>query len=151
MFVLMFAESGGVQIVPDLSIFVHMAMILVMIWILNRTFFKPINKVLTARDQSGGRETASQEMLTEAAEKEKKYKDELLEARNEGYQLIESERSSAVEARQERVASAKAEIRSSTDGKLRELEAKTAEAKAKIDEEAVALADKITSNIVKAG
>ena len=47
MFVLMFAESGGVQIVPDLSIFVHMAMILIMIWILNRTFFKPPADVFT--------------------------------------------------------------------------------------------------------
>lgn len=147
---LLFAE-GGVQIVPDLSMFVHMAIILVMIWILNRTFFKPINKVLTARDASGGRETASEGMLLKAAEKEEEYKAALLEARNEGYDLIESERTSALETKQEKVASAKAEIRSAADKSLEELAEKTLETKNKIREDAVGLADKITSNIVKAG
>ena len=145
---LLFAE--GVQIVPDFSMLVHMAIILVMIWILNRTFFKPVNKVLRSRDGMGGRETESESMLLEAAEKEKEYKAALLEARNEGYELIESKRNSALQSKQEKVASAKTEIRNSTDERLRDLEEKTAEAESEIRKEAIGLADKISSSIVKA-
>ena len=148
---LLFAEGGGVQIVPDLSMFVHMGIILVMIWILNKTFFKPVNKVLMSRDGTGGRETESEGMLLKAAEKEEKYKDALLEARNEGYDLVESQRNEAMAAKQEKVASAKVAIRESTDESLKELDDKVRDAELKIRDEAVSLADKISANIVKAG
>ena len=49
MFLLAFAES--IQLFPDGTIFIHIALILLMIWILNRTFFKPINKVIASREK----------------------------------------------------------------------------------------------------
>ena len=47
------AESS-IQLFPDGTIFVHIAIILVMIWILNRTLYKPINRILETREKSKG-------------------------------------------------------------------------------------------------
>ena len=149
MFFFAFAES--VQIVPDFSLVVHVILIIVMIWILNRTFFKPINKIIRSREAgTGGRQNESEKMLVEAESKDQEYKDGLLEARNEGYELIESERSDAVEIRQQKVTEAKAEIAERTSNALEALEDETEAAKKKIDKEASKLADEISSNIIKA-
>ena len=59
MVVLAFAEGGAIQLVPDGTIFIHIALILLMIFILNRTFFRPVNRVLDARERNkGGRSSA---------------------------------------------------------------------------------------------
>ena len=106
---LAFAES--VQILPDFALVVHVLIILAMIWILNRTFFRPINRVIAARDTGkGGQMSDAEKMLKSADDKEQKYHEDLLSARNEGYELIEERREKAVSARAETVAAAKAEV-----------------------------------------
>ena len=40
-----------VQLFPDGTIFIHIALTLIMIWVLNRTFFRPINRVLEPREK----------------------------------------------------------------------------------------------------
>ena len=52
MHLLLFAET--IQLFPDGTLFVHIAIILEMIWILNRTLYRPINRVLEAREKSKG-------------------------------------------------------------------------------------------------
>jgi F0F1-type ATP synthase membrane subunit b/b' len=51
MFFLAFAD---IQLVPDGTILIHIALILLMIWLLNRTFFRPINRVIAAREKNKG-------------------------------------------------------------------------------------------------
>lgn len=148
MFVLALAE--GVQLVPDFSLLIHMALILTMIWILNRTFFRPINKVLAKRELSkGGQSSEAAGILNEAAEKEEAYKSGLLDARNESYELIEGERNAAMELKQTRVAEAKQEVAAMLETELGELELQTSNAKSAIAEEAKEMADNISSNILK--
>jgi len=150
MIVLAFAES--VQILPDFALVVHVVIILAMIWILNRTFFRPINRVIAAREKvKGGRGSETDEMIKSAATKEQEYKDGLLSARNKGYELIESERSEAVKLRQEAVAQAKAETAAKKASDLDELARLTETARNSISEEAVKLADGISSDLMKAG
>jgi len=48
------AAAEVIQLFPDGTIFIHIAMVLGMIWILNRTFFRPINRVLETREQNKG-------------------------------------------------------------------------------------------------
>lgn len=149
MIVLAFAES--VQIMPDFALVVHVLIILVMIWVLNRTFFRPINRVISARDTGkGGHASETEKMIETAARKEQQYKDDLLSARNEGYELIESKRTAAVETRQEKVAAAKTEVLAKKAADMEELDGLTAAARNTISEEAVKLADEIRSNVIKA-
>lgn len=149
MFLLAFAAQS-IQLFPDGTIFVHIALILVMMWILNRTFFRPINRIIHDREKhKGGRGTEAEKILGEAAEKERRYNKALLEARSEGYELIEKERTAAVAERQVKVTRAKDETARGLVEQKSELEAQVVAARAAIVTEAEQLADKITANILK--
>lgn len=140
-----------VQLVPDLSMFIHIVLILLMIWFLNRTFFKPINRILDARERNkGGRGGEAESILREVSEKEAEYNAGLLEARNEGYELIEKERAAAVEKKNAEVAAVKGEVARYLETEMSELERQTQEAENSIRVEAEKMADKISANILKA-
>ena len=148
MFLLAFAE---VQLVPDGTLFIHIAIILLMIWILNRTFFRPINRIIESREKNkGGRLGESETLLKEVAEKETKYTEALRDARSKGYELVEQERSEALTKRQETLGAAKEEIQQKLTEETTELEKQTAEARQSIATEAEKIAEKISSNILRA-
>ncbi len=149
MVLLAFAEQ--VQLLPDLTVFLHVGMILAMIWFLNRTFFKPINRILEARDRNrGGHKGEAQGILSEVAEKDAAYSAGLLDARNEGYELIEKERTAAIDHKAAEVAAVKKEVAEYLENGLGELDRQTSEAEADIREEAEKMADKISANILRA-
>ena len=149
MVLLAFAES--IQLFPDGTLFIHIALILIMIWILNRTFFRPINRVIESRDKHRGTHGSEAEaILSDVSEKQSKYNRELLEARGEGYELVEKERAAVISTRQQKVAAAKSETAAMLTSEKQQLEQQAAEAKAVIAKEAEVMADKITSNILKA-
>src|SRR4051812_8472314 len=121
MHLLAFAEV--IQLFPDGTLFIHIAMILLMIWILNRTFYRPINRVLDARaKQKGGHSGEAETILKEAEEKKALYNKELLDARSTGYELIAKEHQLAVEARVKKLEAAKAEIAAKHEADRTELE-----------------------------
>lgn len=141
----------SVQLFPDGTLFIHIALVLLMIWVLNRTFFRPVNKVLESRAKfKGGHNIEAEEIMASATEKQNKFSQAMLAARSEGYELIEKERTSAIAARAEKVNAAKAETAASLAAQKLELENQTAGARAAIATEVDQLADKITSNILKA-
>lgn len=149
MVLLAFAENA-VQLVPDGTILVHIGMILVMIWVLNKTFYRPIARVIEARDsrKGGGRGPAG-EILDEVAVKEEKYSAAIKETRLKGYEVVSSEREQALAAKQQVVGEAKAEIGQKAAQQNAELEKQTADARAAIADEADKLADKISATILK--
>lgn len=141
---------AGIQLFPDGTLFIHIALILIMIWILNRTFFKPINRVLASRDKHKfGPGGEADKILNDAIEKETKLNKEMLSARNEGYELIEKQRAAAVEARAKKVADAKAEAASKFAAEKATLAEQTEVARAAVAAEADVLADRIAGNILK--
>ena len=150
MVLLAFAESTAVQLVPDGTIFIHIAIILLMIYILNRTFFRPINRIIESREQNklGGSE--SENLLREVSEKETQYSEAMREARSKGYELIEGERSEALAKKQETLSTAREEAQQTLNSELSELEKQTTEARAAIASEAETMAEKISSNILRA-
>ena len=150
MVLLAFAESAPVQLVPDGTIFIHIAIILLMIFILNRTFFRPINRIIESREKNrlGGSE--SENLLREVAEKESQYSEAMREARSKGYELIENERNEALVRKQEIVGAAKEEAQQTLTSELSALETQTAEARRAIAAEADKMAEKISSNILRA-
>lgn len=149
MFLLAFAES--IQLVPDGTLFIHIALILLMIWVLNRTFFKPINAILEKRSkQKVGRGGEAEEILRNVADKQKQYEKTMLAARSESYEMIESERTKAVEERQSAISAARAETAGLIAKEKELLRDGVAEARVEIVREAQKMAEKIRANILKA-
>jgi F0F1-type ATP synthase membrane subunit b/b' len=150
MFVLALAEGGGIQLIPDGTIFIHIGMILLMIWILNRTLFRPVNRILQTRENNtGGRSSEAQTILTKVAEKESEYTSNLREVRSESYDLVEKERNQAVAVRQGRIEAVKNEIVDLVAKETSAVETQFGTAKSDLAKDAEKLAEKITSSILK--
>jgi F-type H+-transporting ATPase subunit b len=142
---------AGVQLIPDGTLLIHIALILIMIWILNRTFFRPINRVIASREKnSGGRVSEAQEILNQVQKKNAAIDLALREARSEGYELIEKQRSKAVAKRQKKVAAVKEEVTTLLVTEKDAIARQSAEAQNVVAAEAQQMAEKISSNILKA-
>ena len=139
-----------VSLVPDGTIFIHIALILIMIWVLNRTLFRPVNRIIESRERkTGGRSSEAQEILKSVGEKQARYDEAMREARGEGYELIEKERANAVAERQAKVGSVKEEVGQMVARESKELESQTVTARNAIAADAERLAERITSSILK--
>ena len=146
---LAFAES--IQLFPDGTIFIHIALILLMIWVLNKTLYKPINRVLAEREKNtGGHSSEADTLARQAAEKEAAYSRELQSARAEGYEIVEGEIRQAAAVREEKLGAVKAETSAKVASEKAEIEKQVAAAKATIDAEADKLADAIAATVIKA-
>jgi F0F1-type ATP synthase membrane subunit b/b' len=147
MFLFAFQE---VRLVPDGTLLIHIALILIMIWILNRTFFRPINRIIESRERNkGGHSSEAEEILKGIGEKQSRYDAAMLAARSEGYELIERERAQAIANRQERIGAVKEEVAGLVARENQELDKQTSVARATIAQEAEKMADRISSSILK--
>ena len=148
MYLLAFAES--IQLFPDGTLFIHIGLILIMIWVLNRTLFRPINRVIDEREKAkGGAGGAAEKILGEVSEKEAGYNAAMLDTRSKGYEIIEKEQKKAVEAREKKLSEVKVEIAETFDSGKAELEKQTAEARESIGANAEQMADKIAASILR--
>lgn len=124
--------------------------ILLLIYILNHTLFKPINKVLDERERLGaGRVGEARRMLGEHEERLKRYESRLREARGEAYQRLEAERREATLERQRMIAEVKAETTARIDAAKHEIAEQAAGAKKNLEKEARAMAATISSQILR--
>lgn len=148
MYLLAFAET--IQLFPDGTLFVHIGILLFMIWLLNRTLYKPINRVLEARERNkGGHSSEAEAILSQVEEKETRYNKEMLDARSRGYETIENEHKKAIAAREKKLADVKTEVAASFDAGKAEIAKQSAEARKTIGTEAEKMADSITAGILK--
>jgi F-type H+-transporting ATPase subunit b len=100
----MFLAETSIQLVPDGTLLLHLLMVGIMVFILNRTLLKPINRILSEREkQIVGRRAEAQAMAAEVDEKLRKYHDTLREARADGYRLVEKERAESLKDREEKL------------------------------------------------
>lgn len=149
MHLLAFADT--IQLFPDGTIFIHIALILVMIWVLNRTLYRPINEVLESREKNkGGHSSEAVTLLKNVEEKEARYHREMLETRSKGYEMIEKEQKKAADAREKKLAEAKAETAAKFEQGKADLEKQASDARASISTEAEKMAEGIAANILKA-
>jgi len=148
MHLLAFADT--IQLFPDGTLFVHVGLILAMIWILNRTLYRPINSVIESREKNkGGHSSEAVDILKDVDEKSARYSREMLEARSKGYELIEKEQKAATEARDKQIGEAKAAVADKLASGKAEIEKQGFEARAIIGTEAEKMADRIAANILK--
>jgi|SRR3954463_3459613 F-type H+-transporting ATPase subunit b len=108
---LAFAENS-IQLVPDGTLILHIAIILVMVFVLNATLFKPINRILEEREKrTRGRSGEAHDILQRVEEKLAHYERSLREARAEGYRLMEHHHAEAMSDRQARLTVVREEIK----------------------------------------
>lgn len=100
MLLLGFAENS-VQLVPDGTLFLHIILIIIMVYVLNKTLFSPINHILEERERrTRGRSGEADKILKQVESSLTRYERSLREARAEGYRLLEQARAAAVQSRQ---------------------------------------------------
>lgn len=151
MFLLAFAEGSSIQLVPDGTLLIHVALVLLMIYILNRTFFRPINRVIESREKNkGGRSIEAEEIMRDVEAKREKYNVAMRDARSEGYTIVDNERSKALKKKEQKIGRVKEAVANEFAAESAELEKQTAEARDAIRSAAENMADKITASILKA-
>ena len=124
--------------------------ILLLIFILNATLFRPINKVLEDREKmSGGTSHAARDLIKEYDRKVMQYEDGIRNARHEAYQYAEAQRREALADRQDVIAQAKAEVATQIEAAKQEIVAQTAAARAGLEKEAIAMAAKVSASILR--
>ncbi len=144
---LAFAES--IQLVPDGTLFLHIAIILVMIFILNRTLFRPVNRVLEEREQrTVGRSGEARGVLQRVEESLSRYERTLREARAESYRLMERQQAEATGARQQKIGLVKQEVGDLIEGQKREIQAQAEDARATLEGEARRVAASVSAQIL---
>jgi F-type H+-transporting ATPase subunit b len=141
--------ENSIQLVPDGTLFLHIAIILLMVFILNATLFKPINRILEERERrTRGRSGEAQDILQRVDEKLARYENTLREARSEGYRLLEQERAEAINERQARLGAVRDEINHSVSEQKEAIGGQVNEARTSLEHEARRLASEIGSQIL---
>ena len=149
MLLLGFAGSP-IQLVPDGTLLLHLALIVVMVALLNVTLLRPINRILEERERrTKGRLGEAQATLLTAQEKLAEYERRLREARAEGYALMERERAVLTGEGQRKMAEVKAEIARSLSEQKHSLATEAEQAKGKLEIEARTMALEISRQILR--
>jgi F-type H+-transporting ATPase subunit b len=144
---LAFAET--IQLVPDGTLFLHIAIILLMVFILNKTLFKPINRVLDDRERrTSGRSHEAREILHRIDENMARYERSLREARAEGYRLLEQQRTDAMNVRQHRLNAVREEVSGLIETEKNDIHAQAARARAPLEDEARRVAASVSAQIL---
>ena len=143
------AESS-IQLVPDGTLLLHIALILVMTVVLNKTLFQPINKILNERDRQGrGTLAEASEIRRTIASRYSRCESALRAARAEGYLLAEVHRSQELRERDVQLTSIKSELASLIKVEKSLIERQTEEARRGLAAETKMLALEIRRQILK--
>ncbi len=100
--------GSSIQLVPDGTIILHGLIIIFMVMILNRTLFKPINRILEERDRlTRGLMSEAEQTIVTVENSLREYQQTLSATRVEGYQLLERQRAEAMRERERQIAAAR--------------------------------------------
>jgi F-type H+-transporting ATPase subunit b len=143
-----FAEDS-IQLVPDGTMLLHILIILVMVYLLNATLFKPINSILAAREQrTKGRLSEAEEILRNVSEKLSAYTAELRQARAEAYTHAENERRAALQERQQKLNELRAEFEQSVAKEKEVIRRQADEARQSLSDESHLIAREIGARLL---
>jgi len=141
--------GNSIQLVPDGTLFLHIAIIIFMIYVLNATLFRPINRVLEERERhTRGGTGEAQDILQRVANSMNRYERSLRDARTQGYRLLEQERAQALLERQTQLNSLRAEIETSTEEQKSLLRTQSEQARATLEADAQKIASDISRQIL---
>ena len=139
-----------IQLVPDGTLLLHLVMVGVMVFILNRTLLKPINEILAERErQVEGRIREAQALAAETEEKLRKYNATLREARSEGYRLLEKERAAAIKDKDEKVRQYREQLSQTVAAQVQTTRQQEQKVREELESQAATIGDLISSQILR--
>src|SRR5947209_18453545 len=143
-----FAES--IQLVPDGTLVIHIAIIITMVFLLNKILFKPINRTLDERESlTRGRSKEAGETMQRVENSLKRYEDSLRQARAEGYRLLEQQQANASGERQRKITSVRKDIEEVIGQESGKIQAQADEASAALEDEARRVSASIVTHILQ--
>ena len=146
--ILGFAEDS-IQLVPDGTLLLHVIIILVMVYVLNATLYKPINQILASREKrTRGRLSEAQEIMVSVTDKMSDYEKSLRQARAESYAYSEAQRAEAMKERQQRVNEMRGELAESVAREKQAIAQQAADARSILAGEARQIGSEISSRIL---
>lgn len=148
-FILLGLAGNSIQLVPDGTLILHGAIIIIMVIVLNRTLFRPINRILEERDRrTRGLRSEAEQTLVTIEQSLRQYEQTLRGARTEGYQLLERQRAEAIRERERQIASARELLSKQTSTEKQEIRSQAEIARTTLSKEAKRIALRISSQIL---
>lgn len=142
--------EASIQLVPDGTLLLHLLMVGVMVFVLNRTLLKPINQILAEREkQIAGRLKEAEAMASETQEKLKRYNDALREARADGYKLLEKERAQGLKEKEEKLRQYRNEMAREVAAQVETTRKQEQAVKGELEAQAASIGNLISSQILR--
>jgi len=142
--------EASIQLVPDGTLLLHLFLVVVMVFVLNRTLLKPINQILAEREkQIAGQLKEAEAMAAETQEKLKKYNDALREARADGYRQLEKERAQGLKERDEKLRKYRDEMSKEVAAQVETTRRQEQAAKGELEAQAATIGNLISSQILR--
>lgn len=142
--------EASIQLVPDGTLLLHLLMVGVMVFVLNRTLLKPINQILAEREkQIAGRLKEAEAMASETQEKLKRYNDALREARADGYKLLEKERAQGMKEKEEKLRQYREQMSKEVAAQVETTRRQEQTVKGELEAQAATIGSLISSQILR--
>ena len=142
--------EASIQLVPDGTLLLHLLMVCVMVFVLNRTLLKPINQILAEREkQIAGSLKEAEAMASETRDKLKKYNDALREARTDGYKLLEKERAQGLKEKDEKLRNYRDELSEKVAAQIETTRNQAKSVKGELEAQAATIGNLISSQILR--
>ena len=146
----MILAEASIQLVPDATLLLHPVLVVVMVFVLNRTLLKPINDILTEREkQITGRLREAEAMAAESQEKLKKYNDSLREARATGYRLLEKERAEGLKEKEQQLRQQRDKLSKEVSSQVDQIRKQEQTVKGELEAQAATIGSLISSQILR--
>ncbi|HET6973599.1 MAG TPA: ATP synthase F0 subunit B [Pyrinomonadaceae bacterium] len=146
----MILAEASIQLVPDGTLLLHLVLVVVMVFVLNRTLLKPINDILSEREkQITGRLREAEAMAAESQEKLKKYNDTLREARAAGYRLLEKERAEGLKEKEQQLRQRRDELKKEVSSQVDQIRKQEQAVKGELEAQAATISSLISSQILR--
>ena len=146
----MILAEASIQLVPDATLLLHLVLVVVMVFVLNRTLLKPINDILSEREkQITGRLREAEAMAAESQEKVKKYNDTLREARATGYRLLEKERAEGLKEKEQQLRQHRDKLSKEVSSQVDQIRKQEQAVKGELEAQAATIGNLISSQILR--
>ena len=146
----MVLAETSIQLVPDGTLLLHLLMVVIMVFILNRTLLNPINRILAERErQIEGRLKEAQALAAETEEKRKRYNEALHAARVDGYKLLEKERAEGLKLKDEAVRLYREEMSREGQNRIENTRRQEESVKKELEAQAGAISSLISTQILR--
>jgi F-type H+-transporting ATPase subunit b len=142
--------EAQIQLVPDGTLLLHLLMVAFMVFILNRTLLRPMNRILAERErQIHGRLKEAQALAAETEQKRKKYNDALHAARVDGYKLLEKERTDGLKEKDEKVRLYREQTSREVAAQIDNIKRQEQSVKQELETQAVSISSLISDQVLR--